>query len=217
MLTARRYLLINLVAGADTTALTISAVFYLILKHPSVLKRLTTDILAANFSTDHPVPYSDAFGLPYLHAVIREAMRTYPAVGMPLERYVPACGLRLPDGSIIPGGTAVGMNPYIVNRTEPFGADDADQFRPERWLCGEGETEADFLARVAAMNAADLTFGAGSRMCGGRHIANLEVYKVVATLLMKFKFELVDDKREWTVRNGWFLRVSGLDVRVSRR
>lgn len=212
-----RYLLINLIAGADTTAFTMSAVFYLLLKHPSTLAHLTTEILAADFPTDRPVPYRDAFKLPYLHAVIREAMRIYPAVGMPLERYVPASGLRLPDDTVVPSGTAVGMNPYIVNRTTPFGHNDTEEFRPERWQRGKDETEAAFLDRLAAMNAADLTFGAGSRMCGGRHIAQLEVYKLVATLLLRFNFELVDNAKQWTIKNGWFFRVRELDVRISRR
>ena len=67
------------------------------------------------------------------------------------------------------------------------------------------------------MNDADLTFGAGSRMCSGRHIANVEMYKTVATLVTRYRFELVEPEREWTVRNGWFMRAKGVDVRVSRR
>lgn len=42
-------------------------------------------------------------------------MRLHPTVCMPLERYVPAGGLTLPNGSVVPPGTAVGINPYIVS------------------------------------------------------------------------------------------------------
>lgn len=193
-----------------------SAIFYLLLKHPDALSRLTSEILDANLSSDRPVSYKKALKLPYLHAVIRESMRLHPAVGMPLERHVPASGLRLPDGRVVPGGAMVGMNPYLVNRTEPFG-EHVDQFKPERWLRDADESEAEFKARTAAMNDADLTFGAGTRICGGRHIAHVEMYKVVATLIARYKIELVDEEKEWTVKNGWFLRVSGLDVRFKRR
>ncbi len=193
-----------------------SAIFYFLLKHPEALSRLTSEILAANFTPDCPVSYKEALRLPYLHAVVREAMRLHPAVGMPLERQVPASGLRLPDGSVVPPGATVGMNPYLVNRTAPFGGH-ADHFKPERWLRDGDEPETEFRARTAAMNDADLTFGAGSRICGGRHIANVEMYKVVATLLTRYEMELVDPEKEWVVKNGWFLRVSGLDVRFHRR
>lgn len=110
----------------------------------------------------------------------------------------------------------VGMNPYIVNRTAPFG-EDSEVFRPERWLQGPKESVEKYNERLHGMNNADITFGAGSRMCGGRHIANLETYKVISTLVQRYKLELVDPEKEWTVKNGWFLRLSGVNVRMERR
>jgi cytochrome P450 len=196
-----------------------AGIFYFLLRHPQALARLETELLSGSLpssSSKEPIPYTQAQKLPYLHAVIRETMRLHPAVGMPLERYVPTSGLSLPDGSFVPGGTAVGMNPFIVNRTAPFG-EAPGAFRPERWLLGEGESEDDFKARLGAMNDADLSFGAGSRMCAGRHIANVEMYKVVATLVTRYCFELVEPEKEWTVSNGWFMRAKGVNVRVSRR
>ncbi|OAQ59226.2 benzoate 4-monooxygenase cytochrome P450 [Pochonia chlamydosporia 170] len=210
------YLLINLIAGADTTAITLTATVYLGLKHPKVWQRLENEVLSAKLPTDRPISYKEARELPYLDAVIREAMRLHPAVGMPLERYVPSSGLHLPDGSFVPEGFMVGMNPYIVNRTSPFG-EDSEVFRPERWLQGPKESVEKYNERLHGMNNADITFGAGSRMCGGRHIANLEIYKVISTLVQRYKLELVDPEKEWTVKNGWFLRLSGVNVRMERR
>jgi len=42
------YLFINLIAGADTTAITIRAVMYMVLKHPEVLLKLNKEVLAAD-------------------------------------------------------------------------------------------------------------------------------------------------------------------------
>jgi cytochrome P450 len=56
------------------------------------------------------------------------------------------------------------MNPFVVQRnTDVFGAD-AGVFRPERWI----EANEDQLRR---MNAAMLSFGAGTRTCTGQHVS----------------------------------------------
>ncbi|EAQ87743.1 hypothetical protein CHGG_04362 [Chaetomium globosum CBS 148.51] len=133
------YLLVNLLAGADTTAITIRAIFYFCLRHPATFRRLAAEVRAAGFATDKPAPYAAARQLPYLEAVVREAMRLHPAVGMPLERWVPAGGLTLPGGGgYVPKGAGVGMNAYVVGRNKGVWGQDADEFRPERWLRAEG-------------------------------------------------------------------------------
>lgn len=212
------YLLVNLLAGADTTAITIRAIFYFCLRHPATFRRLAAEVRAAGFATDKPAPYAAARQLPYLEAVVREAMRLHPAVGMPLERWVPAGGLTLPGGGgYVPKGAVVGMNAYVVGRNKGVWGQDADEFRPERWLRAEGESEEGFKARLQRMNAADLTFGGGSRVCSGRNLALVEVYKVVATLVNRYEIELEDPNREWEVLCRWFTRQKGLVTKMSLR
>ncbi|KAL4883507.1 cytochrome P450 [Aspergillus karnatakaensis] len=208
------YLLINMVAGADTTSITITAALYLCLKNPDIWNRLKTEIPAAT----QPISYKSARQYPYLEAVIREAMRFHPAVAMTLERYVPAGGLTLPTGQYIPAGTIVGMNPYITSRITSIFGDDADVFRPERWLHdANGETESAFRERRRRMAAADLTFGGGSRVCIGKHLGLLQVYKVLATLVARYDISLVDPEREWETHNSFFVRVRGVKIWLARR
>src|SRR4051812_36264088 len=115
-------------------------------------------------------------------------MRLHPSVAFPLERIVPASGLALPDGSLVPAGCAVGINPYITLRNTTIFGSDADAFRPERWLQSPKEGAAAFDARVKAMRSVgDLVFGAGSRICLGRSLALMEIYKLVATLVARFE------------------------------
>ena len=169
--------------------------------------------------TGDVVPFKTARAMPYLDACVREAMRLHPAVGMILERFVPAQGLTLPDGSSVHPGTVVGMNPYVIGRNASVWGKDVDTFRPERWLRDEagGESEDAFTARLAMMNNSDLTFGAGSRVCIGKNLGLLEVYKVVATLAARYDIELAHPEREWKVINSWFMRQEGLEVRLSKR
>ncbi|KAK1775938.1 cytochrome P450 [Copromyces sp. CBS 386.78] len=196
--------LVNLLAGADTTAVALRAVFYYMLKNPSVYNKVSEEIQAAGFDRSKPVPYSGARQLPYLEACVRESLRIHPAAAMLLERYVPAGGITLPDGSFVPAGTAVGLNPWVVNRNKSIFGEDSDIFRPERWLQQPGEDDEAFRVRMQKWNAADLTFGNGSRICTGRNFAMFELYKVCATLLHRFEIELADPTKEWKVWGSWF-------------
>ncbi|RYC62526.1 hypothetical protein CHU98_g3685 [Xylaria longipes] len=200
-------LLTTLIAGADTTAITIRTIFYYALKNPEIYNWLESQILRAELR--QPASY-------HLEAIVREGMRIHPAVCMPLERYVPEPGLSLQDGSFIPAGTAIGVNPYVLGRNKKVWGPDADKFRPERWLRGEEEDYTTYRERIKLFSAADLTFGGGARVCIGRHIAYMEVYKVVATLVSTFEIKLVDIDREWEVVGSWFPRQKGLICRLKR-
>ncbi|RSM12473.1 hypothetical protein CDV31_006314 [Fusarium ambrosium] len=209
------YLLVNLLAGADTTAITIRAIFWYALHNPRAYKKLEEEILAADLAD--VASFSSARALPYLEACAREAMRMHPGVCMLLERYVPETGLKLPDGSFVPPGTAVGINPYVAGRNKGIWGDDADTYRPERWLQSEGETDAAYKERLRLYNAADLTFGGGSRVCIGRNLAQLELYKIVATLINKYEISLVDPEAPWVVTGSWFPRQKGLKCYLKKR
>lgn len=234
------YQLINVIAGADTTSNALSAILYHALKNPRVWSRLEAEILAAaNEKESHEdnapsaitiLPFKTTHThLPYLSAVIREGMRMHPAVGMPLERHVPASlssPFHLPsDPHVLPAGTTVGLSPYIIARNRAVFGEDADVFRPERWLHEGGESKAEFDERLRKMNAADLTFGAGSRICIGRFVAALEIEKVISEVVRRYRVRLVEDEEEegeetgegWKVVNNFFMYVEGFVVKLEKR
>lgn len=95
------YLLNNLIAGSDTTANLLCATIYYVLKNPNVHEKLSMECA----SLETPVSWKKAQQLPYLDAVMREAMRIHPGAALMLERVVPEGGLTLPDGRYIPEGT----------------------------------------------------------------------------------------------------------------
>ncbi|KAJ5910342.1 hypothetical protein N7504_004985 [Penicillium tannophilum] len=213
------WLMVIMIAGADTTAITLNAALYYSLKEPSVWQRLRSEIPAHDSkSSFSPTSYKDARDFPYLNAVVREALRFHPGVAMLLERYVPKGGLNLPDGRHVPAGCVVGMNPYVVGRNKSVFGEDADVFRPERWLRDENlETEEEFQQRLRLMNNTDLSFGGGSRICIGKHLGLVEVYKVLATLISRYDISFVDPAREWSTHNSFFVRQSGIEVKLSSR
>ncbi len=175
------YTLLSIGGGGDTTAATLRAIVYHLAKTPSSYAKLRAELEKAQLST--PVSWKAATALPYLDAVIREAMRITPGIPAMLERYVPKGGFQLPDGRFLPEGTKAGLNPGVTNRNvDIFGAD-TDSFVPERWLPLEDESPEAFDVRLRRMSEVfDFTFGAGKRICIGRNMAKLEVYKLIATL-----------------------------------
>lgn len=169
-----------------------------------------------------PAPYAQARSIPCLEAVIREALRLYPGSCFTQERYVPEGGVSLPNGDHVPAGVALGLYTYVLYRNKGVWGEDAEVFRPERWLRAqdddgvETETEEAFKVRLTHMNANDFSFGAGSRTCIGKNLGMMDVYKTVATLVAMFRFELADPGMEWTIHNSMFPRPSGVVLKIEK-
>jgi len=172
-------------AGSETTAISLSSVFYYLLKNPQAYEKLMQELdeNAANGGiAERPynqVSWAEAQKLPYLDAVIQEAFRLHPAAGLILERYTPPQGVEI-CGRFIPGGVIVGCNPWVVHRREEVFGGDVNAFRPERWLDATP-------AQLKEMKATMFQFGAGSRTCLGKNISLLEMYKLVPTFLRNFE------------------------------
>lgn len=71
--------------------------------------------------------------IPNRSAVINEALRIHPSTGTIFERLVPSGGVEL-HGVYIPEGTVIGINAWVINRDKEIFGEDADRFRPERWI-----------------------------------------------------------------------------------
>ncbi|KAL2126473.1 hypothetical protein VTI74DRAFT_844 [Chaetomium olivicolor] len=210
------YLLLNLIAGADTTAITMRALFYHVLKNPRVFAKLQSAVRTV-FQPFEPASHAKARAIPYLEAVVKETLRYHPAVSMIMERIVPEGGLVLPDGSVVPAGQIIGMNPYVVGRNKSVFGEDAEEFNPERWLQREGEEEDEYKERMQRWGQSILAFGGGYRICLGRNLSLMEVYKVVPTLLATFDIALEDQEEVWWTCSRWFYRVKGIVCRLKPR
>jgi cytochrome P450 len=173
-------------AGSDTTATSLAATFYHLLKNPDIMRTLVSELDAyfllsptnkyPSALQDCITTFADAQKLPYLDACIKETFRLHPALGGQLsERIVPPSGATI-SGSFIP----VSCSSWLVHRHKPTFGDDAELYRPQRWLQSSSE-------QLSAMNRALLTFGAGPNTCVGKNIALLEMYKLVPSVLRAFE------------------------------
>lgn len=171
-------LLMSTISGAgDTTAATVAATIYFLLKTPAALDKLLSELHGSGVS-NRP-QYSETSKLPYLNAVIRESMRCFPSATWPIERKVPAGGITL-DEIFLPEGTSVGCQPSVVHRDQTVFGEHTERFHPDRWLHKSDE-------QLRLMDRAHLGFGKGKRLCLGQHIAIMQLKKLIPMLIMKFK------------------------------
>jgi cytochrome P450 len=82
---------ILIVAGADTTATTLSGTLNYLIQSPQVLQKLVSEI-RTSFEREAKITIAVASGLPYLNAVINEGLRLCNPVPGGLPRMVPKGG-----------------------------------------------------------------------------------------------------------------------------
>ncbi|KAF2167414.1 hypothetical protein M409DRAFT_22224 [Zasmidium cellare ATCC 36951] len=201
----------NINAGSDTTGVALSAIMYYLLASPRVLQRLRDELSQQQVSD--PTTFKEVQSLEYLQAVIKEAMRLHPSIGVQLPRVVPKGGAII-TGQFFPGETIVGLNPYVLHHDKDVFGGDADAFRPERWL--RSECDAATLAR---MENTWCPFGAGSRTCIGKNVSLLEMSKLVPQLVRRFDFEMSDglEREGLKTYNEFFIQIRNLRLKVVKR
>ncbi|KAK7843938.1 cytochrome p450 94a1 [Quercus suber] len=109
-------------------------------------------------------------------------MRLYPPV--PLDTKEALNDDVLPGGMVVKKGMRVSYFPYVMGRLESLWGSDWAEFKPERWLQKENSKSWRFVQR-------DLyhypVFQAGPRICLGKEMAFLQMKRVVAGVLRRFK------------------------------
>ena len=186
-------------AGSDTTVTALRSTLLFIITNPIIYTKVQDELTelykAADAATTQAV-ITDVMAqkLTYLGACIRESIRFLPPSYAMLQKLVPPQGDQLPDGRFIPGGTRVGTCVYGILRNRSIFGDDADVYRPERWLEAESaafsqledsysEKGGDARGKYRRMiQAADIVFGSGRYQCLGKTVAMLELRKTLATV-----------------------------------
>lgn len=172
-------------AGSETTAISLSSIFYHLLRNPRCYGKLMEELDQAvkegviSDATSGIITWKSSQTLPYLDAVVQESFRLHPAAGLILERITPSLGVNI-LGHHIPGGTIVGCNAWVLHRRPEVFGQDVKGFRPERWL-EAGKEE------LKEMKSTMFQFGAGARTCIGKNISLLEIYKLVPSFLRRFE------------------------------
>ncbi|KAJ6086228.1 hypothetical protein N7486_010509 [Penicillium sp. IBT 16267x] len=181
---------ILIIAGADTTATSITATLFYLLHNEESYKRAQAEVDNAfggisNEDVETIRIGSALTSCSFLYACINEAMRMSPPVGGILPREALVGGLEVDGGRYyVPAGTDVGVPTYALHHTEEYWPE-SHKFRPERWLDG---TSAEQIP-------AFMPFGAGRTGCVGKYLAYQEMGIIVARLLWLYDMRLESDSK----------------------
>jgi cytochrome P450 len=185
----RDQLMTLLLAGNETTALSLAWAVDEIGRRPDVLGRILDEI-AGDAPLDQP--------LPYLDATIKEVLRLHPVTPLLARKLTAPITLRDHE---VQAGTFLVLNAYIAQRHPSFWEEPAS-FRPERFL----DRKVDPYAWVV--------FGGGARRCIGMAFALLEMRVVLATLLRELRITPVGEPAKLTLRSFLFAPKGGTRVVV---
>jgi cytochrome P450 len=161
-------------AGADSTATAVRCIFLHITTNPLIYLRLRSEILEADqrsLISSPVISNAEALKLPYLQACIREGLRIWPPLTGLMTKKAPPEGDTF-KGLFIPGGTNIAYSAWGTHRNKKTFGEDAEVFRPERWLEKTGEE----LQRME--RSVECVFGSGRYGCLGRQVAFVELNKV---------------------------------------
>ncbi|OAP60605.1 hypothetical protein AYL99_05607 [Fonsecaea erecta] len=190
-----------LAAGQDTTSVATTWALYLLAHNPQVQSALRVEVqahLPSPSSSDEPVDAPLIESLPYLAAVCNETLRLFPPAPI-LRRQVVKPGTVL-LGQQLPIGTVVMTSIWGTHRTKSIWGPDAKEFKPERFLqyAEDGKMHFDPHAGFQGEDATYryLPFGAGPRSCIGERYARGEFATLLAGLVGRFEWSLVDPDKK---------------------
>ncbi|KAF2217523.1 hypothetical protein CERZMDRAFT_108242 [Cercospora zeae-maydis SCOH1-5] len=121
--------LLLLTAGSETIATLLSACTYLLLTNPDKLDKLKHAV-RGTWHTYDQITLAEVNNLPYLLAVLNEALRLFPSVPMGFGRKIASEGAQF-SGHWLPGSTGASISQYAAYHSrENF--KNPDEYIPER-------------------------------------------------------------------------------------
>jgi sterol 14alpha-demethylase len=167
-----------LFAGHHTSSVTTAWCIIELCNHPAYLQKVLAE-LDETFSGGEEVGFHSLRNIPFTERTVLEALRLHPPLFMLVrvakEDFVHA-------GYLIPKGTWVLLSPTVTHRI-PELFKNAEVFDPDRFAPPREEDKRDF---------AFVPFGGGRHKCMGNAFALLQIKAILAILLRRYEFELVD-------------------------
>ncbi|XP_009762891.1 flavonoid 3'-monooxygenase CYP75B137-like [Nicotiana sylvestris] len=171
------------VGGTETTSNTVEFAMAEIMNKPEVLRKLQQE-LETVVGKDNIVEESHIQHLPYLYAVMKEALRMHPA----LPLLVPHCPSETVTvgGYTVPKGARVFINVWAIQR-DPFLWENPTEFLPERFLDNNWDYSGNDFNYFP--------FGSGRRICAGIAMAERMFMYSLASLIHSFDWKLPEGEK----------------------
>ncbi|MFO8025975.1 cytochrome P450 [Thiohalophilus sp.] len=168
-----------IIAGHETSAITLNWVWYFLAKYPDVERKLHAEVDNADYEQ---IPdFDDLDQLPYVKQVVEEALRYYPPVWLYTRRAIEADQL---GDYFVPAGTDIFITPYFLHRHPRYWSQ-PEKFDPEHFA-EENIREQHKQAYIP--------FSAGPRRCIGDFFATVEMQMHFGLMARKFRVKLLDEQ-----------------------
>ncbi|KAH7683565.1 Cytochrome P450 E-class group I protein [Dioscorea alata] len=164
--------------GTDTTALLTEWAMAELVLNPSVQARLRAEIDIV-VGPDRVVTDADVARMPYLQAVVKEALRVHPPGPLLSWARLASEDVHLSNGMVVPAGTTTMVNMWAITHDPNVWAQ-PEEFKPERFL------DADVDVRGGDLRLAP--FGAGRRVCPGKNLGIVTVGLWIARLIHVYEW-----------------------------
>lgn len=168
-----------IVAGHETSAITLTWVWYFIAKHKHVDEAIQKELAQADING--APGFNDLDKIPYIKHVTEEALRLYPPVWLFSRKAIEADILGQYE---IPAGADIFISPYYLHRNTDYW-NEVEEFQPQRFSLDAQKGQHKFSY---------IPFSAGPRRCIGDFFATVEMQIHVGLMVQHFKFELVDSE-----------------------
>lgn len=166
--------LVLAVAGNDTSAVGTCFVLSMMARYPDVQEKVAKELHDVFGELDRPVVAEDLPHLKYLEVVIKETLRLYPPAPI-IVRQIDK-DLKLPSGITLVKECGVLVHIWATHRNQLYWGEDAEEFRPERFIDAPPKHSAAFLA-----------FSHGPRACIGYQYAMMSMKTALATVLRSYR------------------------------
>ncbi|XP_071970286.1 cholesterol 24-hydroxylase-like isoform X2 [Engystomops pustulosus] len=189
------------IAGQETTANQLSFAVQELARHPEILQKVQAEVDEVIGSRQN-IEYDDLGKLQYLSQVLKETLRLYPTA--------PGTSRLLEDdftveGVRIPKNTSVLVYSYVTARMEQFFKDPLN-FDPDRFHHDSPKPYFTYFP-----------FSLGPRSCIGQVFAQMEAKVVMAKILQRFEFQLVEGQMFKILDTGSLRPMDGTRCRLKVR
>ncbi|TMW59363.1 hypothetical protein Poli38472_004432 [Pythium oligandrum] len=186
------FILTFVIATRDTTALTLSWMFYELGRNPHVVETTRKEMEEKlDVKKDAYLTAKDIRSLTYLEAVTKESLRFHPVAPFTTRQ---ASKDAFVCGDIpVKKGQTVGLSVYPVSRNPMVWGPDAHEFKPERWV--DPQTGSIKITKL-------FTFASGPRICVGMGLAMMELRVVSVNLLRNYHFDVDLSKNDGSYTSG---------------
>nr|AYV88856.1 cytochrome P450 oxidase CYP71AU93 [Polygala tenuifolia] len=165
-------------AGTDTTYTVLEWAMTELLRHPKIMKKLQDEVRSVAGGKSH-ITQEDLEGMPYLKAVLKEALRLHAPVPLLVPR-VSRENVKVKGYDVLPG-TQVIINAWAIGR-DPLSWEQPEMFQPERF----SNNDIDFKGHDFQF----IPFGSGRRGCPGMQFAMALNELVLANIVNQFDWSL---------------------------